>query len=667
MKRVFSLLANLASAFNALSLSNSVFVLFCVLTACNNLGSKYGAIPINNVSLSDPNTGTSSGAFQLNTVTPDPNNLGSQYALIGSGSQFDTYCGGTLGTCNCEFTYTQPGVGQQVVDVANTYQESNLIRCPSTAVPSGINTFVVKIVVVPSTTASPAPTSTPGTVVYYSNSITVNLSTDGAFAGSDNYVDLTNASTYVQAQRFQCRKRDFIVNPLDNNIIDPFQSQDPRVIYPFNYYTTNVSDSLLTLQQLGNQSWECSLTGGVMPTPAPGGASPINPVQWWANPNVFSSTACSTSFCSGDQQLIYPQTSLSSGKIPVTNLAQTGKRRASFWLSSTSYGVFQIPIKAATSPIDYVSAKYSVIGYAAQTVPSVGNTSSCPNIPLPAKATWVKLWNFRANDITSPQVVTGSQSATNSTITCNTTGVFPSCDGLVPPAKTTAFGRDLASATNAPLPNPSPAARVALLSGSVGPSTESACYMIDVNSWASAGENWLPSPNFFDKTFSPQVSTTVANSFPWNVYAQSSTMATYTNCGSPGGSAYLWYDEDAITAVGHGCGASTYALPAATPQDNKTQLTLKPLQTGNLPYSDQLFVVTDPSVNDAYMKASSSAVSQYIPLTYRSFQDCPGPTTNSTTCQNAKPISWLNNAKAVDNPTATQADLYPVCVLQFYD
>ncbi len=621
-----------------------VSILFFSSSACTNIGEKLNQASRSKIILSDVAISDTSGSFTINQVVPSALNPGTLYDLIGSDGGIGTYCSGNFGTCNCEYTFSLSGIGSQTVSVENSYSESDLLRCSSTAVPAGVSSFQVRIVTVPSTT----PGATGSSTGYYSNQITVNLSSSGTFASSSNYIDLTSAKSYVPVQRFQCRKREFIRNPLDTNIIDPFQSIDPRVIYPFNYYTTNVSESLLRAQQLPDQSWECSLTG-----------TQSGDVPWWANPNVFSMTSCSTSFCSGDQQLIYPQNSLFSGKIPVTNASATGKRRASFALSSSAYGVFQVPVKAAVSPKDYVSGNYAVIGYAAKPIPSVSGSSSCPAISLPLNSTWVKLWNFRATDITSPQIVTGSQSILNSTIACNTSsGVFPSCDKSVPNGSV--FGRSLASSSINNFSSPPVlTSRVGFLSSSVGNSSSSACYNID-SSWASGNESWFPSPYRFDSTFSPPVSYDQMKQFPWNLYMQASSNAM--ECPNVGGD--LWLDETvAYGGATHGCNSAAYAVPAGTPFDTKVQLTTTPLVPNGDNYTDQIFVVTDPNVSDSSMRNGASSVSEYFPITYRSKADCVGPTIDAT-CTNP-PIHWDINVKEVGSSTG--ADVYPLCVLQFYD
>lgn len=571
----------------------------------------------------------SGGTFMLYQVLASQQSAGSQYDLIGQAGQFDTYCPEAT-SCMCEFIYEQGGA-TQTVQIAPTYQESNLLRCAN-QVPSGINTFKVRVV------------TTSGTDT--SNTIDVNLS-NGSFSGSTLFLDLTNSESFVQAKRFQCRKHEFIENPLDTATIDPFQSDDPRVIYPFNFYTTNVSESALQMQRLNNQTWECTLT-----------ATQDRSLHWWANANVYSASACTDSFCSGDGELMYPQTSLISGKIPVNNAASVGKRRGSFWLAKQSYGVFQIPLQAAIAPSSYVASTYGVIGYAAKPIPSTSGSSTCPAITLPPKATWVKIWNFRATDITPPKKVTMTPSSTMTAIACAPQAIsrFPTCSGGRTSAGAT-FGTaisDPAVATGTGL-----ASRIGLLDSQYG--TANACYNVDPSAWLDGDDNtnawyerapekWEPSPvGFGDPSATGGLPISQAKGLPWGLYSTIATACVGADAPTP-----LWrYSTGGcpVTSPGN-------APPTGTPADN--QVTAVALSTDN--YTDQIFVVTDPNVDDTAMRNQSSSVSQYYPVTYRTAAECNG--VSRAGCA-TNPIDWNLNVKEVGNPNS--ADLFPLCALQFYD
>ena len=644
-----------------------LFSLVFITSACTKVGSGSLNNP-NGTNSSDTSTQTSDGAFHLMRVLPTQNS-GTTYDMIGTNEEFDTYCNGAYGTCVCQYTYTQSGVGTQTQTGCVTYSESDLLRCTN-AVPSGISTFSVQIVVQPTGSSSCTATGGTGTATststgtatttstgYTSNSLTVNLNS-GIFSGTSAYLDLTNAQSYVQAQKFQCRKNEFIADPMDPNTIDPFQSSDPHVMYAFNYYTTNVADSLLQFHNnSSNQDWECTLT-----------ATQDRSLQWWANPFVYSTASCTDAFCVGDGQQMSPQNALVSGKIPVTGLvASNGKRRSSFWLASQAYGVFQTAISAAVAPSSYTAANYAVIGYGAKPIPNVSGSSSCPNIPLPANATWVKLWNFRATDITAPAYVTASTSTTASGIACNTTSgtpVFPSCSATennqTGHAAAPFMGdRSIASVTGTQM-----ALRVGLLASG----TVNACYNIDTTSWGlstnNGGEGWSASP------YNGWAGTPVQfEALPWNIYQQLSSSMTLTDCANTAGgedSVHRLFKTGAcpangstFLAIGLDIGSAA-AAPSATPMDPLSALSTTQLNAGTN-YTDQMFVVTDPNVSDSSMNGSTPA--EYTPITYRSSSDCNGATNSACT---ATPIHWLINDHEVSADSSTTT-VYPLCVLQFYD
>lgn len=619
------------------------FTLFT--SSCNNIESITKRSPSSELTLSDPSSGTG-GSFQLLGVYASQQSPGSMYDMVGSDSQFDTYCTGTSGPCVCEYTYVSPGIGTVTDEGAVSYQESDLLRCTN-AVPSGISSFEVRILAQGSGD--------------YSNTITVNLSS-GVFVNT-NYVDLSKEEAYNMVKRFQCRKREFIVNPLSKSMIDPIQSEDPKVIYPFNFYTTNVASSLWEMQQLASQDWDCTLT----PTHD-------RSLHWWANPSVFSASECTEAFCAGDSELMYPQDDLVSGKIPDTNVLANGKRRGSFFLAKQSYGVFQVPVKAAVGPNDYVSSKYGVIGYAARPIPNSGGSSSCPSITLPDNAEWVKLWNFRATDITAPKKVTDTLSSLNSGIVCNPTGgVFPSCDMDDVNSSGVPFGRTLASVGTSPTsvvypvpgdpgtyttghthPNfvdPPLASRVAVLtSGDVN-----ACY--NVISMGLGLETWEPS----SFAYTAPITLNNIQTLPWEIYTQVNPQTA--GGGSTVSADGICEDPDSVRRVNHvsggACNGGWYSLIDAEPGDS--QLTTAALNPTN--YTDQLFIVTDPEVNDTQMRNQALAVSHYKPVTYRTSADCSGP--SRALCPTGKELHWDINIKDVGDPTGS--DQYPLCVLQFTD
>ena len=655
-----------------------------LISSCNNLrnpASISGSGNTNN--LATPNSGTG-GSFTITGVYASQQAPGSLFDVVSSDGQFDVFCTGSYAPCVCEVKYNSPGIGEVINQGAVTYQETNLIRCQN-VVQGGISSFELKVV-------------STGTGDH-SNSIIVNMSS-GGFVNT-TYVDLSQEDTYVDVKRFQCRKREFIANPFNNSIIDPIQSEDPKLIYPFNYYTTNVSNSLWALQNSGTQNWECTLN-----------PNSTNSLQWWANPVVFSAAACpsSSGFCGTEGEHINRYDSLEGGKVKASTFSSAkGKKRSSFSLSKTQYGVFDMPVRASVGPStvsgsgSYETSTFDVIGYAARSIPVIGGTSSCPtSVAIPSNAHWVKLWNFRANDITAPSYVRSSAAMTASGIACNplpdgsgnAQKVFPSCylaeqnysfpviedstkinspwRSVVLNSSSIASSAIVTSLTNN-LSNFSstfliPANSLTTLTSRVGFLTSDgvhACYNIArMSDGSGAGgtpgkpvELWQPS------AYAGTYTVDSMKNLPWNIYnayALNSQNLSLTKACVDGSSKWLNDNSNNIA-----CNSSNndFYLKQSEPFDNLGANDLGKFTQNN--YSDHLFVVTDPSVNDTAM--INSTQTDNIPVTYRTMNDCK-PTSDADTqsslgCNGSKQLSWGVSVQAIDNPTGPI--VYPLCVLQF--
>jgi hypothetical protein len=654
----------------------AVLLVSLFLLSCNNLRNLAPVSSGVNQNLSNPNGGDGS-SYTITGVYDSQQSPGALFDVITTDSQFDVFCTGSYSPCVCEVKYDSPGIGEVINQGAVIYQESNLIRCQN-VVQGGIGSFELKVL----------STGTGN----YSNSITINMSS-GGFVNT-TYADLSLEDNYIDVKRFQCRKREFIPNPFSPNIVDPIQSEDPKLIYPFNYYTTNVSNSLWALQSSGTQNWECTLNPNA-----------TNTLQWWANPVVFSAAACpgSNSFCSTEGELIYRRNTLEGGKVKASPTSTAkGKKRSSFSLSKIQYGVFNVPVRAAVGPSNvsgagsYETSTFDVIGYASRSIPSVGGTSGCPtNVTIPSNAHWVKLWNFRANNITPPQYVVSSPAMNASGIACNpmptSTGspqkVFPSCYMTELNTATVNSEWKSVSLYNAILPSTSSltassntsvafdppyiwwATTTNSLTSRVGFLTSNngihACYnitrMSDGGIQGKPVELWHPSP------FAETMSVDGMKNLPWNIYnaynasLNPAAVPLYLTQACVDG--YRWLQTNSSNAACNAPVKDNFKLVQSEPFDNLGSNDLQKFTNNN--YSDHLFVVTDTSVNDSAVINSVQA--EYIPVTYRTKSDC-NPTSDGSTqvslgCNSAKKISWGVTVQDIDNPTGPI--VYPLCVLQF--
>ena len=151
--------------------------LFAFISSCTNVASLKNRLPSSINDQVSPSVDDAGGMFNLSTVLPSQATTGN-YDLIGTNSEFDTYCGDSQNPnskCKCEYAYTQTGIGPQTVQGNIVYQESNLVRCEN-QVPSGINSFTVKVVTIDGAS--------------YSNPQTVTLS-GGTFSNSTHRATLT--------------------------------------------------------------------------------------------------------------------------------------------------------------------------------------------------------------------------------------------------------------------------------------------------------------------------------------------------------------------------------------------------------------------------------------------------------------------------------------------
>jgi hypothetical protein len=641
IKGVARLLKTAGSVFHALGLQGrrrgalALLLLILPIASCTNI--KFANRGPASKEFFPDQTALNKAAFALNqiVVDPNPNFAGSMYNMIGQNGEFGNYCSGNYGVCSCEYTYTLGTNVNQMIQTQVVYVEDNMLRCPN-SVPSGAASFSVKIMTQAGQGGGP----------YESNSLSVNLGTGGTFESSAVYADLADEKSYVPVRRYQCRKLEFISSPFDSTFLDPIQSQDPRVIYPFNFYTTNVGESILALQRNGTSAgWDCTLTPTFDYS-----------LQWWANPMVFSDAPCTTDFCLGDGELIYPVDSLESGKVPVQPLSlETGKRRSSFAVLPRPFGVFSVPIIAAAAPQNYVSAFYSgqaidqtftlrPLGYAAQPVVQPGGGSGCPNIPIPAKSRWVKLWNFRATDLQPPRRVRSTTATLNFPIGCLSSkpdDLFDSCYFF-----NAAPGGSQELANSDELTLTTLASRVIMMGGNSGGGGRdpSACY------------NLTPaSPDIFEASmfaFSYGVSTQLTNVFkgyPFGLYSGISGLTGLS-----------------VTMPGGTNPTNLYQVNGARPQGNPVDVVgaADTVPLSNDLYSDHLFVVSDPSVTLADFQNLNSPVSKsYRPVTYRSRGACTGPTSRAGCNQDQ--VNWEVNVKNINQPTGPE--VYPLCVLQFSD
>lgn len=341
------------------------------LQGCTNNKLNNGAITGSTSGVSSvaapPNN--NSGSLQLSMVLPDTQNPGTVLDLLGDGSgSVGAYCiptnNSTSGasSCSCSYSYTNTNGNGVSFEMPTIYIEANMIRCQYSGIPSTVSSVTVKIHLTNSNT--------------YTNAITYNPN------GGGNSLDATSSTSFVLASRYQCRDIVWIPYLLDpgtassSKVYDPFQSEDPHLTYPFNFYTSNIGGAYAQYAGSAVSYWNC----------------PSIPNDSAAGMNL---TVYSVAPDSSGSKLVYPP----SGSV---------FDRSTFYLAKSPTGAFTVPVNSYIAPnIVSVTATGSVsgisqgppppMGYGAAPVATGTNSETCPSTAIPQGFHWVKVWLFRAS------------------------------------------------------------------------------------------------------------------------------------------------------------------------------------------------------------------------------------------------------------------------------
>jgi len=313
------------------------------------------------------------------------------------GGQNSEEGGASATTCKCVYTFTNPNGNEETIEADTVYRESNLIRCgydgssSPEAIPSAVSKVAVKIHI----------TQLDGA---YSNELNVSL------MGTGSTLDPTDSASFVLAQRYQCRDIVHIPYLFDVQLYDPIQSEDPRLAYALNFFTTNMGRAMALYAGDTTYSWKWHCP-----------SKPNDPAM------NFDLTVYSLGIAAGSKIIYPPQ--------------DRQHDRSTFYLAKAPTGVFSVPINAYIIPGRNTTANtngnpYPPIGWAATPVATSSNTETCPdNTVIPPGFHWAKLWLFRA-DLPARQYRTSTGITRLGRIDCNPgtypTGgqVFPNCLGM---------------------------------------------------------------------------------------------------------------------------------------------------------------------------------------------------------------------------------------------
>ena len=621
----------------------SVALLALTFFSCtNNLGGKLSTSSVATIGGTGSGGTNSTGTFALTlqNVLRDSTNPTTTLDLIGSGTNaMGTLCTSTAGglstagpsTCSCTYAYTSPSVGVQSVDVPTVYQESNLIECLSTTIPSDVTTVNVSVHVT--------------TQNAYSNVVAFNLLNTGG-------VNPTAASSFSLVQRWQCRDILSIPYPgspalgSTNSIYDPIQSQDPSLTYPINFYTTNLGG---TLQAYINANiagqWDCP-------------SNPNDP-NFGLNFNLYS---------------VGPD---SGGSFQISPTAGSAFDRQTFYVSKTQTGVYSIPLDSYTAPT-LVNDGNAPLGYAASPVSTGATTESCPDtVAIPAGFHWAKLWLFRAN-LPDRHYLQSTAIATAGTIACdpgNDSGgkqIFPDCGTTF--AAPGAPGEDensITFATTNSIDNMFPTGELVnrVIAGE-GNSSVEMCVQLSVTTTS------LP-----PGSASPSCNTDAYCFLDGGNYGPGATLFNQPIYSSLGSGTDLWHPLNGSGTLSNtppysGTTTDPLNIHDATMVDAPKDMapTSPDLDTGNSRY-DFVFVVSPETVMAADMENSTTTSDYpYVPMRFPNASDClssnPNNPLSAGDCNPSKIIHYglkLHDVNTNGDPPASdpsRAGIYPMCVIQ---
>jgi hypothetical protein len=395
-----------------------------LITACTNGQSVIGLGGGSTTAASGTTTNDSLGSALINlqTVVVDPNVAGT-LDLVGDGTNdigtdctaaasttSTSYQGAGVSNCVCLFTFQVSATDTATlsVQVNTSYYEANMLECPYNQIPAGAVNPTVAIY----------NSSTAATI---SNPVTVPLS------GANAAVDLTNPINFTQMQRYQCKDIVTIMMPwadgqgptAANVMYDPFQSSDPDISYPLNFYTINFGGTFSQIAANQIENWSCP---GLPNDPSVSG---LDLRLWSLSPDSAGSSE------------IYP---------PVGSAFD----RSTFYVSNQAAGVFTLPLNTYIAPTLYGgNGALPPSGYGApSTAGSTAGTETCPTgATIPAGYQWAKLWLFRAgladryfdtsaaiestNVQCNPGIIGGSGNPTVAFSDCGTTAIAGDPEGGV--------------------------------------------------------------------------------------------------------------------------------------------------------------------------------------------------------------------------------------------
>lgn len=361
-------------------------------------------------------------AFEILHVVRSNQTPDSTIDLVGQNGEMGANCSVSESTtpttpaCQCNYSFIRSTGAAEEFSVDALYYESNLVRCPLIGIASDVSTVNVRVDV------------TVGGETYPTNTVQFPLS------GLNQFIDPQDPSNYLKPLRYQCRDMVWVEYPFatltgNSDVYDPIVSENARLSYPLNFYSSNLYRSIAGLvtnanpANLGGAGWYCPTT-----------------------PNASFSSSDLAVFSAGADAL---------SSLRIFPPAGSAFDRSTFFLLKKASGIFSVPVHAIVAP-NTVSDETATnanglpgpLGYGVTPITQTNGTETCPasNIPIPTGFQWVKVWQFRSS--LDQRAVPKSQRFTQMTFACNA-GSF-STGQSVQPACADA-GRTLASSDDSVL------------------------------------------------------------------------------------------------------------------------------------------------------------------------------------------------------------------------
>jgi hypothetical protein len=472
------------------------------------------------------------------------------------------------------------------------------------------------------------------------NSNTITLNTNG----SSGSIDLTNPSNYVQPIRYQCRDVVTIPYFFDSSVYDPFQSENPHISYPIDFYTSNIVASLSNYIKNANPpTWNC-----------PSILDPQNSLdpsilQSYYTQNEINLNVYSIIDQPGGGKMIYPP----NGAVD----------RSTFYLSSQMAGSLSVPVNAVIAPNVTTSADSLTappLGYGALPLPlgspGSGQETCDTSIPIPSGYHWMKLWQFRAGLQPRTYAYPSGLSAVRA-ITCNP-GTWPAVSGV---------GYAVSSSV---YPQCSP-------NSNSDPNNPTAPYSL--RNIKSTGTHYLSS-----RLLSSGQCVDLDNGT--GLCSASNPDNPGINCSTSPNQGDLWTADESLGTVpqGYGCKAPSLTDPVGScssqisssswasffePKNYQiSSISLDVTKNASNERFDYLFVVTPTTVMTSDMLNTSGSISQaYTPYRFLTYSDCQSPDPDNPApgdCLKTNAITTYGLALLDINLPNARTGAFPVCVLQ---